>query len=544
MPIIYRKGAVGIRRGEIPPFEKNMKVFQDKGKTLLPRVDSIFLLSRMLTVIGIVWLLIFDRPSFSDFLFLSILSVTFLIQMAIFWYLLKKGKYDLKKPYLSIIIFDLIFTSVLIHLSGGFNSDFYILYYLTISFSAYILTLPISATLAGIVTITYFLLVTREFQATIIVPLVMRMGFVWFILLAISFVSVYIRRSEKRLLSLFDTLNQRTSELEKSQAHLEMIYENSRVLAGILDVDGVIEEVMKIMGSLLAYPASGLLLTGPGGNFIYRGRNIGGQSNFHLKAVDSQRLELIHRVVQQGESVTVIDIAGRKDYLPLRTNTRSVMLVPMIAHGKTVGLLTAESPLSGIFTEKDEKMLAVVARAAALAIDNALLHRKTEELTITDELTGIYNYRYFAEKLKEEQRRASRYNMPLSLIMLDIDWFKKFNDSYGHEVGNIVLRGITSVVKKCIRDVDIFCRYGGEEFVVILPQTPRIEVARIGERIRQQIEAASFGGGDNIPELKVTVSAGITSYPENGKPHEELLSVADQALYRAKGAGKNLVCVI
>ncbi len=249
-------------------------------------------------------------------------------------------------------------------------------------------------------------------------------------------------------------------------------------------------------------------------------------------------------MVQQGEAVTVIDIAGRKDYLPLRTNTRSVMLVPMIAHGKTVGLLNAESPLSGVFTERDEKMLAVVARAAALAIDNAMLHRKTEELTITDELTGIYNYRYFAEKLKEEQRRACRYNMPLSLIMLDIDWFKKFNDSYGHEVGNIVLRGITSVVKKCIRDVDIFCRYGGEEFVIILPQTPRIEVARIGERIRQQIEAASFGGGDNIPELKVTVSVGITSYPENGKPDEELLSVADQALYRAKGAGKNLVCVI
>ncbi len=167
-----------------------------------------------------------------------------------------------------------------------------------------------------------------------------------------------------------------------------------------------------------------------------------------------------------------------------------------------------------------------------------------EELTVTDELTGIFNYRYFAEKLKEEQRRAARYDLPLSLIMLDIDWFKQFNDTYGHEVGNIVLKGITGVVKRCIRDVDIFCRYGGEEFVIILPQTPQIEVTRIGERIREQIDLSDFGGGDNIPQLRVTVSVGISSFPENGKSNEELLSMADTALYRAKGSGKNKVCVI
>ncbi|RKX32835.1 MAG: GGDEF domain-containing protein, partial [Candidatus Zixiibacteriota bacterium] len=199
---------------------------------------------------------------------------------------------------------------------------------------------------------------------------------------------------------------------------------------------------------------------------------------------------------------------------------------------------------TGAFTEKDLKILSVVARSGAMALDNATLHKRMEELTITDELTGIFNYRYFALKLKEEQRRAARYNLPLSLIMIDIDWFKKFNDTYGHEVGNIVLQNITMVVKKCIRDVDIFARYGGEEFVIILPQTPSYEVASIGERIRQSIETSTFGGSDGIPELSVTVSVGVSSYPENGKPNEELLSVVDQALYRAKGSGKNKVCVI
>ncbi len=521
-----------------------MKIFQDKGKTLLPRVDSIFLISRLLTVIATIWIFLFLKTSLRESLILAVLSATFLIQMGIFGYLVKKGKYDLKKPYLSIIIFDLIFISTLINFSGGIKSDFFLLYYLTVSFSAYMLTLGVAVALTALVSITYALLVLGDVQFYSLVPLILRFGFLWFLLFAIYFVSDYIRRSERRLLNLFDTLNQRTAELEKSQAHLEMIHEHSRALAGILDIDGVIEEVMNIMGGLLAYPASGLLLSGPGKNFIYRGRNIGGQNNFHLKAIEGNRQELLRLVVQQEESATVNDISTRNDYQPLKTATRGVMLVPMIAHGKTIGVLTAESPQAGAFTERDEKMLSVVARSAALAIDNAMLHRRMEELTITDELTGIFNYRYFAEKLKEEQRRASRYNLPLSLIMLDIDWFKKFNDTYGHEVGNIVLKGITGVVKKCIRDVDIFCRYGGEEFVIILPQTPRIEVSRIGERIRQQVEAAVFGGGDNIPELKVTVSVGVTSFPENGKSHDEILSIADQALYRAKGAGKNLVCVI
>ncbi len=128
--------------------------------------------------------------------------------------------------------------------------------------------------------------------------------------------------------------------------------------------------------------------------------------------------------------------------------------------------------------------------------------------------------------------------------MLDIDHFKKFNDTYGHETGNIVLKGITAVVNKCIRDVDIFARYGGEEFVIILPQTPQIVVTKIGERIREQVEAAVFGGENGLPDLKVTVSVGVSSFPENGRGYDELLSIVDQALYRAKGSGRNKVCVI
>jgi len=521
-----------------------MKIFQDKGKTILPRVDSIFLLSSLLMLLGAGWFIANSTFDWWRVLPVIILSATYLITLLIFWRLLGVGQRDLRIPYLSLIVFELVFISALVQYSGGYSSDFYLLYFVMVGFSAYLLTMTATLVLVGVTSAVYLAICIPNMELNSIFGMTLRVGLLWSLPLAISFVSGYVRRSERRLLKLFDTLNQRTSELEKSQAHLEMIYENSRILGGILDVDGMTEGVMKIMGSILAYPASGLLLTGPGKNYIYRGRNIGGQNNFHLKAVDGSKAGLIQRVAEQAEPIVVMDIAGRSDYPPLKLNTRSVMLVPMLAHRRCSGILLAESPQVGAFSEKDLKILSVIARSAAMALENATLHKRMEELTITDELTGIYNYRYFAQKLKEEQRRAARYNLPLSMIMLDIDWFKKFNDTYGHEVGNIVLKGITTVVKKCIRDVDIFARYGGEEFVIILPQTPNDEVTKIGERIRKSIESTTFGGGDGIPELKVTVSVGVSSFPENGKPNDELLSVVDQALYRAKGSGKNRVCVI
>jgi diguanylate cyclase (GGDEF)-like protein len=255
-------------------------------------------------------------------------------------------------------------------------------------------------------------------------------------------------------------------------------------------------------------------------------------------------MELAYRVAGGGEPVRVVDVTGRTDYEPLLRSAQSAMLVPMVTYGHTNGLLIAESPRKGAFEEQDEKFLAVLARSAAMAMENAILHRRTEELTIIDDLTGIYNYRYFAIKIKEEQRRAVRYHLPLSLVMLDIDWFKRCNDTFGHEAGNRVLVGVVGVIKRCIRDVDLLCRFGGEEFVIILPQTTEREAYRMADRIRGEIEAAEFTGAGDGPPLRVTVSIGVSSYPENGRREEDLVNAVDQALYRAKGSGKNIVCTV
>lgn len=519
-----------------------MKLFLDRNKTLLPRIDTIYLLTRIMALLGIVWFTFYSLNAEAEKTIFYIILGTFVMHLIVF-YAAVKEKFDIKLAYLSAIIYDLILIPMMIQHTGEFNSSFYLMYYLTISVAAYVLSFWFASAIALIATASYLVASFGDLEFYSLFDIVMRLGFIWAYFLAISYASEYLRRSEKRLLKLFDTLNLRTSELEKSQAQLHTIYENSRILASILDVESVVKEVMKIMGEILGYDSFAIIFKDRTGKLYFRARSSDGSSSHHPRPCPPEGQELLKKVMDLDEPACLKNIISRFDYKPLSNNSRSLMLVPLSSHGVAIGLLVAESGEEGRFYDKDIQMLSIVARSAALALENAELHRRTEELTINDELTETFNYRYFVQKLQEEKRRAARYELPLSLIMVDIDWFKKLNDSYGHEVGNIVLRSLSEIIKRCIRDVDVFCRYGGEEFVIILPQTPQVEATQIAERIRQQIEKAVIDVG-KVGKLKVTVSVGVTSFPENGKSQDELLAVADQALYRAKGEGRNLVCII
>jgi len=519
-----------------------MKLFLDRHKTLLPRIDVIYFLARLLTLVGIAWFTFFGNYPLKDQLLFHVILVSFAAQLAVF-YMAMRNKFDIKLAYLLAIIYDIIFVPLFVYFTGGINSSFYLLIFPTVAVAAYVLTFWAGAFMTVTAVLAYLSVIIWNLSIENLLGLSMRIAFMLVSFLAISYASEYLRRSEKRLLKLFDTLNLRTSELEKSQAEVEMIYENTRILTSILDTEGVIKEVIRILGELLQYKYFAVILKDKNDQYYYRARFTAGQSNYHLKAIDISQMELVRKVCRLDEPISVKDVSDRDDYKHLSAKPGSVMIVPLSAHGRNSGVLVAESDTSDLFTDRDLKMFSVVARSTALALENAELHKRTEELTINDELTNTYNYRYFVRKLEEEKRRALRYNLPLSIIMVDIDWFKKLNDTYGHEVGNIVLKELSGIIKKCIRDVDIFARYGGEEFVIILPQTPQVEASRIGERIRKQVEDTIIDAGQ-AGTLKITVSAGISSFPENGKSHEELVSVADQALYRAKGEGRNLVCVI
>ena len=169
-----------------------------------------------------------------------------------------------------------------------------------------------------------------------------------------------------------------------------------------------------------------------------------------------------------------------------------------------------------------------------------------EDITdaITDDLTGCYNRRKLKEDLKEELDRAKRYNNKLSVLMIDIDWFKEYNDSHGHQKGDELLMKLVKILSYNIRFTDKLYRYGGEEFVVLLPETDEVQAKEVAEKLRKKVEEKKFEGEEKSqPNMIISVSIGISSYPKNGSSSSEIVQTADSALYEAKSSGKNIVKV-
>jgi diguanylate cyclase (GGDEF)-like protein len=175
------------------------------------------------------------------------------------------------------------------------------------------------------------------------------------------------------------------------------------------------------------------------------------------------------------------------------------------------------------------------------AIVEIKILRRTQDSAIYDELTRLYNFRYFQDRVVSEVRRAARYETPLSLLMIDADDFKAFNDARGHLAGNMALRRLASVLRKAVREVDVATRYGGEEFAILLPSTPKLAALKLGEKLRAAIEKAAIGRDAQRPGRALTVSIGVASLPGDAASAEELVDRADRALYIAKSMGKNCV---
>jgi two-component system cell cycle response regulator len=168
------------------------------------------------------------------------------------------------------------------------------------------------------------------------------------------------------------------------------------------------------------------------------------------------------------------------------------------------------------------------------------INQKLHELSMYDTLTGIFNRLYFTKRFDYEFQRASRYGIPLTCMMIDIDHFKRVNDTYGHQFGDQVLRGVAGILEAALRKVDLIARYGGEEMVVILPQTPVDRGQEVAERLRASVAAAHFSDGRT--KVKCTISVGVAAYPHEGVESDgDLLRLADAALYQAKAAGRDRV---
>lgn len=208
---------------------------------------------------------------------------------------------------------------------------------------------------------------------------------------------------------------------------------------------------------------------------------------------------------------------------------------PLTYKDRFMGILAVGRKYTGeVYADRDREFLSTLAPLASNAISNAHLY----DLAIHDSTTGLYMSHYLRQRAMEETKRGRRYNDPVSLIMLDADFFKQVNDNHGHLVGDQVLRELALVLLDgSRRDIDVVSRYGGEEFMILLPETNLEGALVVAERIRSSVAVHPFCGG----QLRLTVSAGVSSMPEDGNTHEELLAQADEQLYRAKRAGRNCV---
>jgi diguanylate cyclase (GGDEF)-like protein len=220
----------------------------------------------------------------------------------------------------------------------------------------------------------------------------------------------------------------------------------------------------------------------------------------------------------------------------LQQGIRSVAYLPLNVTGRIIGNLILASRRPNAYTRRDKKLLEKVALQIAAPVENAHLYNRLEQRSRIDELTGLFNRRHFEERLKEEVSRQTRYGDVFSIFMLDLDNFKTYNDTYGHPAGDILLGQMGKIVKGSVRNVDQAFRYGGDEFVIILPRTTREDAYVVAERVRVQIAKRM-----EKQAIAVTASIGLASYPADGVVAEELVHVADNALYHAKRAGGNRI---
>ncbi|MCX7022844.1 MAG: sensor domain-containing diguanylate cyclase, partial [bacterium] len=213
---------------------------------------------------------------------------------------------------------------------------------------------------------------------------------------------------------------------------------------------------------------------------------------------------------------------------------------PIFSGGHFNGVLFVDDFQPRSYPFEDVRLLAILANTASVAIDGAHLNEKLSSFAFTDALTELPNRRSFEENLDRETKRAIRYNHTLSLVIFDLDYFKKYNDYFGHREGDLALRTISRVIRETIRDTDYPARYGGEEIVVILPETSTEEALALAERTRRAVEKQPYGPSHPL-KRKLTISGGVACMPDDTSFREELVTMADQALYHAKRHGRNRV---
>lgn len=379
------------------------------------------------------------------------------------------------------------------------------------------------------------------------------------------------------------------SALEKTQAELAILYEISNAMRTTLKLDEILYIILTGVTSHtgLGFNRAILFLVNKRDSTldgsIAIGPDTGEEADRIWKQIETEKMTLEDLIEAYKKSKNILDsqlnrivrnikIALKEDAgiivltalegMPIHINknnmpdkfvnnhvlsilkTEEAAIVPLKAKDKVVGVILVDN----IFTHKpitkdDIRMLTMFANQAGLAIENSRLYEQAVIQAHTDSLTRIWNHGYFQYLLGEEIKKAKELNLPLSLLMVDMDNFKNYNDALGHQKGDEILSRIADILKDTSRKQDSVCRYGGEEFAIILPQTDKKSAYLIAERMRENVERYPFFQEEIQLQHKLTISLGIATFPEDAQTKDELIAASDKTLYSAKESGKNRTCL-
>ena len=252
-----------------------------------------------------------------------------------------------------------------------------------------------------------------------------------------------------------------------------------------------------------------------------------------------------HWVFRNRKTLIIEDVTtdfrfSMEDIEESKSSFRSLVEAPLLSEDKVIGILRMDCAAEHTYTQDDLRLLGIIADLGAVAIQNALLIAKTEELAIRDGVTGLFVRRYFLERFQEELRRAAMKKGVLSILILDIDHFKDYNDKYGHAAGDLVLKHLASLLNSMAREGDIVARYGGEEMIILFCGKDKSRAASAAEEIRKAVKDQPLVLRRHT--ANITVSIGVAAYPLDAVLEEELMKIADERLYKAKEGGRDMVC--
>jgi diguanylate cyclase (GGDEF)-like protein len=333
-------------------------------------------------------------------------------------------------------------------------------------------------------------------------------------------------------------------DLIKANKRLNAIYEMVKMINSKLELEQILDTIIEVISQVVSVSAAAIYLTDSNGvaALVKSIGNREGEEGFKENYFKDEGI--IGKCISSNKTIAIKDLKQDKRFLKEQflNNYGSVVVAPLRFSGSVIGCLMVLHVETNVFDEDSVKIIEIIVDQASVAITNAKRYYEVTKKSITDPLTKTYNRRYFNDALMENIMRADETSEPVSLIMFDLDNFKLINDTYGHLVGDEVLKEVAKRIKNNVRSDDIVARFGGEEFAVILPKLTAEQAYMIAERIRNEVLSRPIRTDKG--DIYVTITGGVADYPEKADSAEKLISHADRALYAGgKSKGRNKIAI-